>query len=160
MSMVDAAREKRNTLPDRVAELSRVVAELQPNRGDQLVIWCDLNDEQRAIEQALDAQGVSYSTIYGSLTTDEVERRIAQWRNRETVALIGKPVMLGQGLNLQQANKCVFVGVTYKFNDLIQATHRIQRFGQTRPCTAYIIQPNPNAKSSENCAPNGRATRS
>ena len=68
-----------------------------------------------------------------------MERRIAQWRNRETVALIGKPVMLGQGLNLQQANKCLFVGVTYKFNDLIQAVHRIQRFGQTRPCTAYII---------------------
>ena len=139
MSMVDAAREKRNTLPDRVAELARVVTELQPTTADQLVIWCDLNDEQRAIEQALDAQGVSYSTVYGSLTTDEVERRIAQWRNRETVALIGKPVMLGQGLNLQQANKCIFVGVTYKFNDLIQATHRIQRFGQTRPCTAYII---------------------
>ena len=139
MSMVDAAREKRSTLTDRVAELARVVTELQPTTTDQLVIWCDLNDEQRAIEQALDAQGVSYSTVYGSLTTDEVERRIAQWRNRETVALIGKPVMLGQGLNLQQANKCIFVGVTYKFNDLIQATHRIQRFGQTRPCAAYII---------------------
>ena len=139
MSMVDAAREKRDTLPARVAELGRIVTELDPTTDDQLVIWCDLNDEQRAIEQTFDQLGVSYSTVYGSLTTDEVERRIEQWRNRETVALIGKPVMLGQGLNLQQANKCVFVGVTYKFNDLIQAVHRIQRFGQTCPCTAYII---------------------
>ncbi len=139
MSMVDAAREKRDTLPARVAELGRIVAELNPTTDDQLVIWCDLNDEQRAIEQTFDELGVSYSTVYGSLTTDEVERRIEQWRNRETVALIGKPVMLGQGLNLQQANKALFVGVTYKFNDLIQAVHRIQRFGQTRPCVAYII---------------------
>ena len=139
MSMVDAAREKRDTLPARVAELGRIVAEIQPTTDDQIVVWCDLNDEQRAIENTLADLGVTYSTVYGSLTTDEVERRIAAWRNRETVALIGKPVMLGQGLNLQQANKALFVGVTYKFNDLIQATHRIQRFGQTRPCTAYII---------------------
>ena len=139
MSMVAAAREKRDTLAPRVAELGRLVAEVAPTTADQLVIWCDLNDEQRAIEQVLDGLGVSYSTVYGALTTDEVERRIEQWRNRETVALIGKPVMLGQGLNLQQSNKCLFVGVTYKFNDLIQAVHRIQRFGQERPCTAYII---------------------
>ena len=139
MSMVAAAKEKRDTLAPRVAELGRLVAELAPTTADQLVIWCDLNDEQRAIEHELDRLGVSYSTVYGALTTDEVERRIEQWRDRETVALIGKPVMLGQGLNLQQANKCLFVGVTYKFNDLIQAVHRIQRFGQARPCTAYII---------------------
>ena len=139
MSMVDAAREKRDTLPARVGELGRLVAELAPSVDDQLVIWCDLNDEQRAIERTLDDLGVSYSTVYGSLSTEEVERRIAAWRARETVALVGKPVMLGQGLNLQQANKCLFVGVTYKFNDLIQATYRIQRFGQTRPCTAYIV---------------------
>ena len=139
MSMVDAAREKRDTLPARVAELARIVAELTPTTDDQLVIWCDLNDEQRAIEHTLDELGVTYSSVYGSLATDEVERRIEQWRDRETVALIGKPVMLGQGLNLQQANRALFVGVTYKFNDLIQAVHRIQRFGQTRPCTAYII---------------------
>ena len=129
MSMVDAAREKRDTLPARVSELGRLVAELAPSVDDQLVIWCDLNDEQRAIERTLDDLGVSYSTVYGSLSTEEVERRIAAWRARETVALVGKPVMLGQGLNLQQANKALFVGVTYKFNDLIQAVHRIQRFG-------------------------------
>ncbi len=139
MSMVAASREKRDTLAARVAELGRIVAELQPTTADQIVVWCDLNDEQAAIERTLSGLGVTFSSVYGSLTTDEVERRIEQWRNRETVALIGKPVMLGQGLNLQQANRCVFVGVTYKFNDLIQAVHRIQRFGQDRPCTAYIV---------------------
>lgn len=78
-------------------------AELTPTTYDQLVIWCDLNAEQKAIETALDDLGVSYSSVHGGLTTEEAERRIEQWRNRETVALIGKPVMLGQGLNLQQA---------------------------------------------------------
>lgn len=139
MSLQDAAREKRDTLTARVQAMTDLIAQLDPTTDDQLVIWCDLNAEQDAIERALTTAGISFSSVYGSLTTDEVERRIHEWRQRETVALIGKPVMLGQGLNLQQANKAIFVGVTWKFNDLIQACHRIQRFGQTRPCTAWII---------------------
>ena len=139
MSLQDAAREKRDSLTARIAAMTELVERLQPTMDDQLVIWCDLNAEQDAIEKALTAAGVTYSSVYGALSTDEVEHRIHQWRQRETVALIGKPVMLGQGLNLQQANKAIFVGVTWKFNDLIQACHRIQRFGQTRPCTTWII---------------------
>jgi DNA modification methylase len=53
--------------------------------------------------------------------------------------LLGKPVMLGVGLNLQQANKAVFAGIDYRFHDTIQAVHRIQRFGQTRPCEVDLI---------------------
>lgn len=139
MSLQDAAREKRDSLATRIAAMLELVDRLNPTTDDQLVIWCDLNAEQDAIERALTQAGITYSSVYGSLTTDEVEHRIHQWRQREKVALIGKPVMLGQGLNLQQANKAIFVGVTWKFNDLIQACHRIQRFGQTRPCTAWII---------------------
>jgi DNA modification methylase len=105
----------------------------------QLVIWCDLNAEQDAIEEALTARGLTFSSVYGSLTVDECERRLDDWKQRRTYALIGKPVMLGQGLNLQQANTAIFIGVTYKFNDLIQAVHRIQRFGQTRQCIAHIV---------------------
>ena len=105
----------------------------------QVVIWCDLNAEQRAIERALDGAGITYSSIYGALDPDEAERRLDDWRAERTTALVGKPVMLGQGMNLQQCNIAIFVGITHKFNDFIQATHRIQRFGQTRPCTVHII---------------------
>lgn len=137
MDLQGAASEKRRTLADRVAELARIVNE---NRDDgQIVLWCHLNDEQRAIERALADLGITYSSIYGSLDPDESERRLAQWKNRETHALIGKPVMLGQGMNLQQARRCVFVGIDHKFNDFGQALHRIQRFGQTRPCHAHVI---------------------
>lgn len=47
--------------------------------------------------------------------------------------------MLGLGLNLQQCNRAVFVGVDYKFADFIQAVHRIYRFGQERPVDVHII---------------------
>lgn len=36
-------------------------------------------------------------------------------------------------------NRAIFLGLTYKFNDIIQATHRIYRFGQTRKCWTHVI---------------------
>jgi len=140
MSMVEASREKQRTLNLRIAEMMAIIGQYRDDGDlDQIVLWCDLNVEQDAIERALTATGISWSSIHGSLDVDEAETQMAQWRNRETVALIGKPVMLGQGVNLQQCNKAVFVGITYKFNDLIQATHRLQRYGQTRTVQTHII---------------------
>lgn len=137
MDLQSAALEKRRTLTDRVAALMEVVSTYR--HDGQVVLWCHLNDEQRAIEKALDAEGITYSSVYGGLDPDENERRLAQWKARETHALVGKPVMLGQGMNLQQARRCVFVGIDHKFNDFGQALHRIQRFGQARPCHAHVI---------------------
>lgn len=136
LGVESAAAEKRDTIDLRVAEMMRLVAE---HPGEQVVLWCDLNDEQRAIEKALTAAGITWSSVHGSLPIDESERRIAAWKAGETTALIGKPVQLGQGLNLQQCNRAIFVGLTFKFNDVIQATHRIYRFGQTRPCSVHIV---------------------
>lgn len=140
LGVESAVAEKRATIDVRVDRMLDILTDNDVIDGDeQVVIWCDLNDEQRAIEKALTAAEVKWSSVHGSLTIDESERRIAAWKNRETQALIGKPVQLGQGLNLQQCNRAVFVGLTFKFNDVIQATHRIYRFGQTRPCHVHIV---------------------
>lgn len=133
------AKEKRDSLPARISKLVEMTIAHHSKDDGQIILWCDLNAEQDAIEAALKDAGLSYSSVHGSLDTDEAERRLDMWRDKETYALIGKPVMLGQGLNLQQANVAIFAGVTYKFNDTIQACHRIQRFGQTRPCTVHLI---------------------
>lgn len=137
LSLPEQSREKRETLPQRVARAVEIATHVPD--GDQMIVWCDLNAEQDALERGLTAEGITFSSVYGALPVEETERRIQAWKNRETRALIGKPVMLGQGLNLQQCNVSIYVGITDKFNDLIQSIHRIQRFGQTRPCTAHII---------------------
>lgn len=143
MGLADAAAEKRASLPQRVERAMAIIdgwLDGGPERlDDQVILWCDLNDEQAALERALRDRGLSYSSVHGSLDIDEAERRLGDWRAHRTYALIGKPVMLGQGMNLQQCHRAVFVGVTYKFNDLIQANHRIQRFGQTHTCVTHII---------------------
>ncbi|MFF1633948.1 DNA methyltransferase [Leifsonia sp. NPDC058248] len=140
LSMVEAAREKRDTLADRVEALMGMVRRHHLwSPGEQIILWCDLNDEQTAIEKALSDGGFTFSSVHGSLSDEEAEARLDAWRAKETYALIGKPVMLGQGMNLQQCHTAIFVGITYKFNDTIQAVHRIQRFGQEHACDVHLI---------------------
>jgi hypothetical protein len=140
MSLQAASQEKRASIPARVALTVWIVTGyLAADPADQVIVYCHLNDEQRELEKALAAAGISASSIDGSMTTMEVERRLAEWKARQTLVLLGKPVMLGVGLNLQQCNKMVFAGIDYRFHDTIQAVHRIQRFGQTRPCQVHLI---------------------
>lgn len=144
MSSTEAAREKRDTIGERVSQLMGIVREhhataANAGRPDQIILWCDRDDEQAAIEKALKAEGLSFSSVHGKLTDQEAEARLDAWCDRETYALIGKPVMLGQGMNLQQACTAVFVGVTYMFRYVIQAVHRIHRFGQDRACDVHLI---------------------
>jgi DNA modification methylase len=105
----------------------------------QVVVWVDLNDEQRELERALDAAGITYSSLYGSQSIDERESLLEDWREKRTTVLLTKTTMYGAGVNLQQANRMVFVGVHYKFNDLIQGVHRIHRFQQTKQCQVLLI---------------------
>lgn len=137
-----AATEKRATLADRIAEMLDLIRPmLRPEGGlrEQLVIWVHLNDEQKAVEQELKRLGVSYSSIYGSLSPDEAEERLYTWRRRETDVLLSKPVMLGAGLNLQQCHTAIYLGIDYKFEDFIQSIHRLHRFQQPSPVAIHII---------------------
>jgi len=119
-----------------VARLREIVA---AGDGSQWVLWCDLNDEQDSIGAALQALSVSYSSLFGSQDIDEREALLAKWKARETLAFLSKPMMYGAGVNMQQAHQMVFAGIGFKFQDFLQAIHRIQRFGQEHPCKVHII---------------------
>jgi hypothetical protein len=125
IGVVEASREKRHSLDARVAKLMELRAE-QPEA--HRLIWHDLEDERRAIEKAIPGVG----TVYGSQAPEDQERIGLAFRNGTLRELAAKPVMLGSGSNFQRfCWWAVFLGIGFKFNDFIQAVHRIQRFGQT-----------------------------
>jgi hypothetical protein len=107
--------------------------------SDQIVVWCDLNDEQRALERAFAGADIPASSLYGNLHIDERERLIAEWRARETSIFVSKPVMYGAGVNLQQCHTMIFAGIGFKAKDILQAIHRIHRFMQEQPCVVHLI---------------------
>lgn len=122
----DAATEKRSSLGARIAKMNELRA-IDPDA--HRVLWHDLEDERRAIEASV--PGVV--SIYGAQPLEDRERAIIGFSDGEFQEVAGKPSMVGAGVNFQRhCAWAIFVGIGFKFHDMIQAVHRIQRFGQTK----------------------------
>lgn len=127
------AREKRDSLPKRIAKLMELRAE---NPDAHRVVWHDLEAERAALERAIPAM----KTVYGSMPLDDREQIISEFADGELQELGAKPVMLGSGTNLQKhCHWAVFLGIGFKFNDFIQAVHRLRRFGQKETVRLDLI---------------------
>ena len=137
-NLSEAAREKRRTMLDRIEALRAAIA---PScaAGEQWVIWVNLNDEQKAVEQMLRASGISYTSLYGQQPIEQREQHLQAWLDGLTTVFLSKPQMYGAGVNLQQAHHMAFTGIDYKFYDLIQAVHRQYRFLQEHPVDVHIF---------------------
>jgi hypothetical protein len=128
-----AAREKRDSLPARIAKL-KALREAEPE--NHFILWHDLEDERRAIEAALPAA----AAVYGTQDIEAREEIIRGFKNGQVTDLAAKPVMLGAGGNLQRhCHRAIFAGIGHKFRDFAQAIHRIQRFGQTQKVVIDLI---------------------
>ena len=78
--------------------------------------------------------------MWGSEDLDERERKIVDFSDGRFRILATKPVIAGSGCNFQRhCHRAIFVGVGFKFNDFIQAVHRIHRFLQTEQVRIDII---------------------
>lgn len=133
IGVIESAREKRESLPRRIEALQAIRAE---DPGAHRIIWHDLEAERHAIEKAI--PGVV--SVYGSQDLDEREQAIIDFSNGEFQELAAKPSIAGSGCNFQRhCHHAVFLGIGFKFNDFIQAIHRIQRFLQVHQCRIDII---------------------
>lgn len=132
-SVIGAAREKRDSLSSRVAKAAEIAAE---SPDDHFIFWHDLEAEREALEAAMP----ELVTVYGSQDVEEREKLIADFSDGRIRRFGGKPVMLGSGCNFQRhCHRAVFVGITAKFNDFIQAWHRLVRFLQEHEVTVDIV---------------------
>ena len=129
----DAAREKRDSIAARVAEMRRIVEEAP---DDHFILWHDLEDERHAIKAAL-PEAVE---VFGTQDYDERERRVIGFSDGEFRLLATKKSISGQGCNFQRhCHRAIFLGIDYEFNDFIQAIHRVYRFLQTEKVIIDII---------------------
>lgn len=133
LGLKDAAKEKRDTLQDRANKVAEIIAN---NPDDSFIIWHDLEDERHAIQKAVPDS----KAVYGSQDLDDREQRIIDFSDGKFKYLSAKPVIAGSGCNFQRhCHKAIFMGIGYKFNDFIQAIHRIYRFLQTKQVEIHII---------------------
>lgn len=129
----DAAKEKRDSINSRIEKMMEIIND---NPNDHFILWHDLEAERHAIKRALPAA----TEIYGTQDLDLRESRIMDFSAGNLKYLATKPELSGQGCNFQyHCHKAIFLGVGYKFNDFIQAIHRIYRFQQSGEVEIHVI---------------------
>jgi DNA modification methylase len=141
LQWTSAAGESMAVKPRQIVERARQyqpaaapVAADGARRG--LLIWHDLEAERHLLEKLIPEA----RTVYGTQDLEEREELILGFGRGEFPILATKPVIAGSGCNFQRhCADAIFLGSTYKFNDFIQAVHRIYRFQQRRPVTVHVI---------------------
>jgi len=132
LGLKQAAHVKRNSTEDRLNKVMELLHGYIRSDEDQAVVWVSLNYEQDTLEKMMKNAGITFSSLTGSQDIDLREELMRKWKAKETQVLLTKPEMYAQGVNLQQCNRMIFAGISYKFEEFIQGVHRIQRFGQER----------------------------
>ena len=129
----EAAREKRDSIAARMTKAKEIV-DAAPD--DHFIIWHDLEDERKAIKQALPEA----REIYGSQDMDVRERNTIDFSDGKFRILATKKELSGSGCNFQRhCHRMIFLGIDYEFNDFIQAIHRCHRFLQPHKVIVDII---------------------
>lgn len=137
LGLKDAAREKRDSMPERIAKAKQIV---DANPGDHFILWHDLEAERNEIMRIMPKNQYNIEQVYGSQDMEKREQAIIDFSQGKIQILATKPQISGQGCNFQYyCNKAIFTGIGYEFNDFIQAIHRIYRFQQRKEVEIHII---------------------
>lgn len=133
-SLLEASREKRDSMPSRIQKTVEILEGIQGNA----IVWHHLEAERAYLESEL--KGQSFTSVYGSQPVTVKEKKLIEFSEGKYKYLLTKPEIAGSGCNFQDAGSdMVFVGINYKFNDFIQAIHRMYRFGQKEDVNIHII---------------------
>ena len=131
-----------NTLQERRAVRKETIqircekaAELINKTDDQWLIWCGLNDESKLLTKLINGA----EEVAGATDIELRKKRMLGFANKKVYRLVTKPSIAGFGMNWQNCNKMVFVGLSDSWEQLYQATRRVWRFGQTKHVDVHII---------------------
>ena len=130
-TLLERRSARRNSLQDRVNR----AAEIANATGEQVLVWCDLNSESKALTEAINGA----VEVEGSMSLEEKEKGITGFLKGENRVLVSKPSIAGFGINAQNAHIEIFVGLSDSFEAYYQAVRRCWRFGQDKPVDVYII---------------------
>lgn len=130
-TLLERRSARKNSLSDRVAK----AAEIANSTDEQVLVWCDLNAESKALAQAINGA----VEVEGSMPLEEKESGIISFLRGESKCLVSKASICGWGLNAQNCHKMIFVGLSDSFEAYFQAVRRCWRFGQEYPVDVYIV---------------------
>lgn len=128
----DRNKIKRETIQDKIKELKKII---KPN--EQYIIWCLLQEESKAIKNAIDCIEVK-----GQDSPDYKIQMFEDFQDKKYNILLTKGKIAGFGLNFQNANNMIFFGLNDSWELFYQCIRRQWRYGQYKDVNVHIILTN------------------
>jgi SNF2 family DNA or RNA helicase len=123
-------------LPAKLEALEAIIEDICIEKGDQLIVWCHLVDEGRAIAEFISKKfkTLNFGEIRAEISKTQKDKYIAGWKKGTIQILIANAASLGIAVDLFEANVDVFYSNGRSLIDRKQAEKRIHRQGQKKPC--------------------------
>lgn len=131
MTLVQRRKARKDTLKQRC----EAAAKLVNSSNDQWLVWCDLNAESELLTSLIDGA----LEVQGSDKSRDKSNRMLMFSLGCCKCLVTKPSIAGFGMNWQQCNKMIFVGLSDSYEQYYQAVRRCWRFGQKKDVDVYIV---------------------
>ena len=118
--------------------------EICVDMGRPLIVWHWLDKEGEMLYHAACKafKKLRIGCVRGATSPAAKTRVLADWKNKKMDLLIANTKSLGVGIDLFEANVCIFFSNNFSVIDRKQAEKRIHRTGQTRPCRYIDIMCN------------------
>lgn len=127
--------ERRQARKDSLELRCQEAAKLVNGTDEQWLVWCDLNDEGRRLEELIEES----KNVEGSDKPSYKTETMIDFSKEKLKCLISKPKIAGYGMNWQNCHNMIFTGLSDSFEAFYQAVRRCWRFGQTQEVNVYII---------------------
>lgn len=129
--LLERNRARKDTIDARVEEAANIANGLK----NQVLIWCNLNDEGKKLNQLIDDS----VEVAGSDSNDHKINSMNGFSDGQIKRLISKPKIAGFGMNWQNCNQIIFTGLSDSWESFYQAVRRCWRYGQTKPVHVHIV---------------------
>lgn len=130
-TLQERARARRESLEER----AKTACEIANSSNEQQLVWCDYNAESELLSKNINGA----VEVRGSDSDEHKIRAMLGFANGDIRVLVSKPSICGYGMNWQNCNNEIFVGLSDSFEKYYQAIRRCWRFGQDKPVNAYIV---------------------
>lgn len=132
---VQTLQERRAARHSSLEQRVKMCAELANSTEKQCLVWCDLNEESKALTKAINGA----VEVTGSDSDDHKADAMMGFSDGSVRVLVSKPKIAGWGMNWQNCNTEIFCGLSDSFEAYYQAVRRCWRFGQKDPVNVHIV---------------------
>ena len=135
VNATDFNRSLRETEPERISEVIRLVSEIP--KDEQIIIWTKQNQEAININKAL--SDFDCRNVQGSDSPEKKEKDLIDFAHGEFKILITKTRIASFGMNFQNCHYQIFASLDFSFEATYQAMRRSWRFGQNKEVLVWMI---------------------